>query len=101
MIPLILAAVERGDIYLPGISEEKTMSNYPPGVTGREFAIAGDDWETEKNRVCEDCKFTGEVLVSSYESVQSWECPDCHTAHEDYDDPDADFERVRDNLFDD
>ena len=26
--------------------------NYPPGVTGREYAIAGPDWEEEFWRVC-------------------------------------------------
>ena len=29
------------------------MSNYPPGVTGNEFAIAGPDWDGTVERVCE------------------------------------------------
>lgn len=35
-------------------------SNYPPGVTGGEYAIAGPDYEREILVPCEDC---GEVAV--------------------------------------
>lgn len=32
------------------------MSNYPPGVTGNEYAIAGPDYEAEEDRDCaEEC----------------------------------------------
>ena len=30
-------------------------SNYPPGVTGNEFAIAGPDYERESGLTCPDC----------------------------------------------
>ena len=33
------------------------MSNYPPGVTGREYAIAGADYEIDATETCE---LTGE-----------------------------------------
>lgn len=29
------------------------MSNYPPGVTGREFEIAGPDYEEDRHLACE------------------------------------------------
>ena len=30
-------------------------SNYPPGVTGNEFAIAGPDYEKESDTLCPEC----------------------------------------------
>ena len=30
-------------------------SNYPPGVTGNEFAIAGPDYERESDKPCPVC----------------------------------------------
>lgn len=32
-----------------------SMSNYPPGVTGREYQISGPDREWEDERECEAC----------------------------------------------
>lgn len=31
------------------------MNNYPPGVTGNEFEIAGPDYEIEVEDICEEC----------------------------------------------
>ena len=36
------------------------MSNYPPGVTGGEFEIAGPDYEEELDEPCPEC---GQVLL--------------------------------------
>lgn len=59
------------------------MSNYPPGVTGGEFEIAGPDWEGQVDREClEECRFAGEVEAWSYGSVLHWTCPMCGTEHE-------------------
>lgn len=31
------------------------LSNYPPGVTGREYQIAGADWEEASRETCSVC----------------------------------------------
>lgn len=65
------------------------MSNYPPGVTGFEDAIAGpDEREFEDERECDVCQLTAMVIIveltwqHSVEEV--WDCPnpDCLTHHE-------------------
>ena len=33
-----------------------TLSNYPPGVTGNEYQIAGPDSEWEETHYCEKCE---------------------------------------------
>lgn len=52
------------------------LSNYPPGVTGMEYQIAGASAETDEAVSCE-CGFSGEVVVSHYGTAWTWECPDC------------------------
>lgn len=66
------------------------MDNYPAGVTGNEFAIAGADreWDEKRavccnNQECADLQIERDVLVSlsSYGS-QEWgtfTCPTCGT----------------------
>ncbi len=87
------------------------MSNFPPGVTGSEWAIRGADEVTEF-REC-DCGFDGEVTVCYSGAPNStgsatggyWECPDCGR---DYDvgveslgpDPDEIYEREMDRRMD-
>lgn len=79
------------------------MSNYPPGVTGAEFEIAGPDWEREENKSCgaedvsinavtidnetisvvvSECPWDGDVLVQGYRHSQWWTCPLCSTQHD-------------------
>lgn len=43
------------------------MSNYPPGVTGREWQIAGPDYEGPMMRRCEadDVRWVAAVVVTS------------------------------------
>ena len=60
--------------------------NYPDGVTGSEYAIAGADFEGEEEDVRE-CDYTGEehtvtVLWESYRGTrwERWECP-CDKEH--------------------
>ena len=60
------------------------MSNYPPGVTGNEFEIAGPDWEGPIDRDCEDCRWIGEVDAWGYQGTLHWTCPECNTEHEEY-----------------
>ena len=87
------------------------LSNYPPGVTGNEFEIAGPDAEWDEMQTCtntvqatipqggvysdssvmedveRECGFEGEVSCWSYQGVMHWECPDCgHEYEEDLND---------------
>lgn len=57
-------------------------SNYPPGVTGREFAISGadDEWEDYPRGECFECGWSGSEKVtyqSHWESGVWWICPKC------------------------
>lgn len=56
-------------------------SNYPPGVTGREFAIAGSEREVEMDLTCGDCGWTGPEIVSVYSGQAWWACPEFVPAH--------------------
>ena len=58
-----------------------SWNNYPPGVTGNEYEIAGPDFETTEETEC-DCGFKGEVEVEGFHGVVSWTCPQCETDHE-------------------
>lgn len=70
------------------------LSNYPPGVTGNEFEIAGPDKEWEIERECPVCAETGTggdpsgatgeepqeihpIEAWSYGNNLHWVCPDC------------------------
>ena len=53
------------------------MSNYPPGVSGNEYAIAGASWTGTLDVECEDCGYEGDADAEGY----GWErwafCPEC------------------------
>ena len=55
------------------------LSNYPPGVSGNEWQIAGPEREDEGHRVCPNAYCDKEVLVtiSFYGDETFWECPEC------------------------
>lgn len=64
------------------------MSNYPAGVTGNEYEIAGPDaeWSETREVSCSNDECTAyekeievEADISSYrgEAWFSWECPTC------------------------
>jgi hypothetical protein len=94
------------------------MSNfgwdYPPGVSGNEYEIAGPDkeWEANQTEPCENClKWVHEddtVYFESYRGQVSWECAFCHWMNivefdeyepDDYEeDPDYLREMKRDGL---
>lgn len=99
------------------------MSNLPPGVTGREYAIAGADWSGSATVECglEDrtlkvcpvghpeielhvevpvCPFEGEVDAETYRGVRTWTCPLCLGEHEDEIDDEPDPDDARDAAFD-
>jgi hypothetical protein len=77
------------------------LSNYPVGVTGREYEIAGPDSETEEPEDCSFCDWQGVALVLRY-GFQAWyDCPKCGTENDvtDYQDfgpdPDALLDEAR------
>jgi len=66
------------------------VSNYPPGVTGREWEIAGPDSEVEEERVCPACSYpenwveiddfeppTVEGWHYRFNGSEWWECQEC------------------------
>ena len=54
------------------------MSNYPPGVTGNEFAIAGPDYERESDELCLACG-SEKTLELGYRGNRWLYCKDCQT----------------------
>ena len=70
------------------------MSNYPPGVTGNEWQIAGPDAERDETRDVKECgnaecefeggTVEGVVTFYGFEAWFDWECPECgHSNEED------------------
>lgn len=52
-------------------------SNYPPGVTGREYQIAGPDYEREIDGECPNCEEEGTLLQQGY-GYEHWVvCSNC------------------------
>ena len=51
------------------------MSNYPPGVTGSEYAIAGADYEQEVDEPCPKCG--GELVEQGYHGQRWVMCYSC------------------------
>jgi hypothetical protein len=63
------------------------MSNYPPGVTGNEYAISGPqrEWEAIPLDECGYCHVKNyEVVIwqSHYEHGSWWICPHCEETNE-------------------
>jgi hypothetical protein len=53
-------------------------SNYPPGVTGNEYEIAGPDWETSTVlRYCERCQEEQTGTQYGCRRWEAWECDVC------------------------
>jgi hypothetical protein len=59
------------------------MSNYPPGVTGNEYEIAGPDSE-EQVGPCSECGAPSAVL--SYRSRHWTECDNGHISEDGFND---------------
>ena len=51
-------------------------NNYPPGITGSEFAIAGPDYERESDELCPACG-SERTLELGYRSDRWLYCEDC------------------------
>jgi hypothetical protein len=52
------------------------MSNYPPGVTGNEYEIAGPDYEREIDEPCPTC---GSPMMEEGYRGDRWNV--CHDGH--------------------
>jgi len=84
---------------------------YPPGVSGNEYEIAGPSWSGEIERTCgasnvtitvkrvdddalvpldmDECPWIdGEVYAETFQGVMSWTCPLCGKLHEETRDDD-------------
>jgi hypothetical protein len=53
------------------------LSNYPDGVTGNEYAIAGPDDEWEDELFCEKCDKTTTFGCESFQGQRSGVCSEC------------------------
>lgn len=62
------------------------LSNYPPGVTGNEYEIAGPDetWEDPAPGPCPECGYSPSddedsdpVTFERYQGNVWWNCPAC------------------------
>ncbi len=85
--------------------------DYPPGVTGNEYAIAGADYSKESNVPCpyepkkgtEDSLPCGEPTMEEGYQEQRWlACDEGHTTYlepDDGPDPDAAYDAERDRQM--
>lgn len=64
------------------------MSNYPPGVTGNEYEIAGPDREFTDERECDHCDRLVTVDVVQYRWEEWWTCPACGGDNQRVNEPD-------------
>ena len=75
--------------------------NYPPGVTGNEYEIAGPDSEWEAEHYCEKCEKTTVFSCESFRGQRSGICGECDS---DIDlghiDDDIDWDNVREEKED-
>jgi len=53
------------------------MSNYPPGVTGMEWEIAGPDYEKSITHWCPDCEAIQGGTLIGFGSERWWICDEC------------------------
>ena len=51
--------------------------NYPPGVTGNEYEIAGPDSEWEEELYCEKCEVVTLFSCESFQKQRSGICNEC------------------------
>jgi len=77
----------------------RDMSNYPPGVTGNEFAIAGPDYEKESDLPCGKCGGPTMELGYRHERWIACQCGWTTDAEEDEPDPDRAYDEARDRMM--
>lgn len=77
---------------------ERMSSNYPLGVTGNEFQIAGPDYERETSELCGDCdRGRGWVVEQGYRGDRWLTCLACGWAT-DLEPPEPDPDRAHDEA---
>ena len=75
--------------------------NYPPGVTGNEYAIAGPDREWEDELYCEKCEKDELFYCESYQKQRSGRCPVCDSDIDlGHDDDYIDWDSIREEKED-
>jgi hypothetical protein len=57
------------------------LTNYPDGVSGREYEIAGPDAEWEEALFCENCDKVTLFTCQSYQNTFSAACTICEHEH--------------------
>tara|TARA_B100001964_G_scaffold210472_1_gene244943 strand:- start:222 stop:497 length:276 start_codon:yes stop_codon:yes gene_type:complete len=77
-------------------------SNYPPGVTGNEYEIAGPDLTWEDQHYCDDCEKYTEFDFESFRKIISGRCAVCSNEIDlgTYGDYFVDPDRQRDEQMD-
>ena len=79
------------------------MSNYPPGVTWNEYAIAGPDYEYESDLIpCWFCDNREENIIQVYRSSRWLICGECNQQtdlEDDGPDPDEAYDRMKDRGY--
>ena len=53
------------------------MNNYPPGVTGNEYEIAGPDYEVEVEGYCPNCDDPTRLKEHGCQGVAIVNCANC------------------------
>ena len=79
----------------------RNMNNYPPGVSGNEFEIAGPDYEGESDLPCPECG--GLMMELRYKWDRWLACQKCkYTGDIDVPEPDPDraYDEARDRMLD-
>tara|TARA_Y100001949_G_C15909776_1_gene296327 strand:- start:342 stop:617 length:276 start_codon:yes stop_codon:yes gene_type:complete len=75
--------------------------NYPPGVTGREYEIAGPDDEWESEHYCEKCEKTTMFSCESFQKQRSGICSECDSDIDlGHTDDDIDWDAINDQRED-
>ena len=78
-----------------------TLSNYPPGVTGNEYEIAGPDDEWESEHYCGTCEKTTMFSCESFRGQRSGICGECDSDLDlGHRDDDIDWESVAEQRED-
>ena len=74
-----------------------TLSNYPPGVTGNEYEIAGPDSEWEDTHNCEKCEKDTLFSCESFQKQRSGICSECDSDIDlGHTDDDIDWDAIND-----
>ena len=75
-------------------------NNFPPGVTGNEYAIAGPDYEKESDVPCSQCDNVPSMVEQGFQGNRWLVCDNGHTTEleppDPGDDPDRRYDEERD-----